>query len=770
MEVELSFAEALVFRRALNALRSVCKDIRVYVHRNSLHLEGLNDSRTAWMQVAFARCFFSSFRLPRRSNAARSARTGVAAATSNEAVQGGDVSADSDTAEERFEATVSGKQLWKAIAKAVSPSGSTSGRGTLTLDRMLIKGILSSTHRGATGSSALSLTFFFRGLPVTQTVLISAVHAPHTLPVFIRWKRRHVIAMPARSWTKLLDEYLLNPENVTLVHDVAGEALKVQSEWQPHAQHRRDRENAEEAKQTAAFQGLYGEIVLERNHFDSLVFDSRLPAFSHLTFSSRELRVTAALCEHFDAAMTVSYRLPGRPVVCCFGAAAPLAAGSLQEETPVSASSSASSDASTAVFVPHQVLRQALRRVQEEFEAARGMDRLSSDAGVFTPPDRSNASSGEKACGDGRGPGEDEGAWGGRGRQERRGALRDKHRASRAWAGFVWISTSPLDLADGSVSDDVASVWGDDYLDYVELYRQLEEPIPGGVEEFFASASAPSSLSFSSASQPSKGDKRRSPPEPKAPEARERNARQRTDRETRKAREETGGRGTSGSQTFERRERAWEEAGTSGTAECATGNGLEQTVPHEDASTISASFFEEDAEGRAASRIFQPGREENGDSDGARPKARSALRRLRQWSSSSGGPDEAARLGEASHAEKEGREDDEESVATWLGEDEEAEPEAVEVLPDSGEAETLDRDRHGDVAELDRQGQRDGSGTETKIAGGRPQGEDERTAELRKAQETSRETSRALARLWIEKGGLSGAAQVYRRLTSIFAK
>ncbi|KFG36986.1 Rad9 protein, partial [Toxoplasma gondii FOU] len=265
MELELSFAEALVFRRALNALRSVCRDIRVYVHRNSLHLEGLNDSRTAWMQVAFARCFFSSFRLLKKNHASRTA--GV----EKEAFERG-AGATEDSAEERFEATVSGKQLWKAIAKAVSPSsGSASGRGTLTLDRMLIKGIL-STHADATDSSALSLTFFFRGLPVTQTVLISAVNAPHTLPVFIRWKRRHLIAMPARSWMKLLDEYLLNPENVTLVHDVAGEALKVQSEWQPHAPNRRDLENSEEAKQTAAFQGLYGEIVLEKNHFDRLVF------------------------------------------------------------------------------------------------------------------------------------------------------------------------------------------------------------------------------------------------------------------------------------------------------------------------------------------------------------------------------------------------------------------------------------------------------------------------------------------------------------------
>nr|PIM03518.1 Rad9 protein [Toxoplasma gondii COUG] len=713
MEVELSFAEALVFRRALNALRSVCRDIRVYVHRNSLHLEGLNDSRTAWMQVAFARCFFSSFRLLKKNHASRTA--GV----EKEAFERG-AGATEDSAEERFEATVSGKQLWKAIAKAVSPSsGSASGRGTLTLDRMLIKGIL-STHADATDSSALSLTFFFRGLPVTQTVLISAVNAPHTLPVFIRWKRRHLIAMPARSWMKLLDEYLLNPENVTLVHDVAGEALKVQSEWQPHAPNRRDLENSEEAKQTAAFQGLYGEIVLEKNHFDRLVFDSRLPAFSHLTFSSRELRATAALCEHFEAPLTVSYRLPGRPVVCCFGAAAPLAAASLQEEAPVSSSSSPSSSTSSSensspAFVPHQILREALRCVQEEYEAAKTVRRSSFD-GVSGHPE-GEASAREKA-------GEDGAACGAR-RQEGRGALRGKHRASRAWAGFVWISTSPLESAEGAASED-ASVWGDDYLDYVELYRQLEEPVSAAAEEFFAPAPHPSPCAFASASSlaPRSGS-HRAPRATDSQETRERSSQQKRDKES-----ETVG----GSQACGSRERARVDGGEESGRGDSRERGETASGEAPDSTCVSSAFVDNtEKRNPCLSRRTERRLKETGENEGS-------------------------------------REDDEESVATWLGEDEE--PEEMEAFLDSRESgETAERATNaaGETVDADEMRKEEkGAEIHRRNADSRKIHE-EGNAENEKERETWRQASRARVRRWIEHQGLAGAAEMYRHLAGAFA-
>lgn len=110
MEVELSYVEALTFRRAVAALRSVCRDVRVSAHLSSLHLEGLNDSRTAWMQIAFSRCFFSSFRV-------RNSQTGRTQLLRPSPPPGAPYDGEREGLPPRFEATVNVKQLLRAMCK-----------------------------------------------------------------------------------------------------------------------------------------------------------------------------------------------------------------------------------------------------------------------------------------------------------------------------------------------------------------------------------------------------------------------------------------------------------------------------------------------------------------------------------------------------------------------------------------------------------------------------------------------------------------------------
>ncbi|PFH33467.1 hypothetical protein BESB_076840 [Besnoitia besnoiti] len=688
MELELSFAEALVLRRGLNALRSVCRDIRVYVHRNSLHLEGLNDSRTAWMQIAFARCFFSSFRLPRPRKIPRRHPDNREFPGDGE-----DGAEDGQSAAVRFEATVSGKQLWKAIAKAVSPSGNAGGRGSLKLERMRIKGILASREGGNGSAAALSLTFIFRGLPVTQTVLISAVNIPHTLPTFIRWKRRHVVSMPARSWAKLLDEYLLNAENLTVVHDVPSQALKVHSGWQPHAQ---SRGNAGETSETSAFQGVYGEIVLDKSHLDVLEFDERLPSFSHLTFSSRELRATAALCEHLGVPLVVTYRAPGRPVVCCFGAAAPLAS------TSEGSGSSSSAVSPSSVFVPHQVLREALRRVQREYDSARRLQGAEEATGL---------------------PADLEGDRG----------------------------VPQLDPGEESAVSNVASVCGDDYLDYVELYRQLEEPLSGAEEEFFSPSPSAAPLSFASSPV------RRRPP----------------------------------------RREAEASAGAAGER---PGAGLARTSPGRN----EASEDEESTGGESRASAARLGRQRGGQAvlasapgDDEPPEPLEASSCFEEANEAEGGARDAGAA-----ASRQERDDDGESVRTWLGQDESERGVSSESATDledltvetaaeksekSKEARTGEGRRGGTARRgtkprdenKEAQARRRSEGV-SKHQFGEGQGrvydgeaEEARetvhtSQELKKATDAARDAARAKVQRWIEAGGLGGAAEMYQHLTTLF--
>lgn len=62
MEIELSFAQALVFRRCLFALRTVGVELRLTVFGSSVHLDATSDAQTAWLHVAFCRSFFRSLK------------------------------------------------------------------------------------------------------------------------------------------------------------------------------------------------------------------------------------------------------------------------------------------------------------------------------------------------------------------------------------------------------------------------------------------------------------------------------------------------------------------------------------------------------------------------------------------------------------------------------------------------------------------------------------------------------------------------------------
>lgn len=65
----MSFAQALVFRRCLFALRTVGVELRLSVFGSSLHLDAASDAQTAWLHVAFCSAFFRSLKIHRQPQA-----------------------------------------------------------------------------------------------------------------------------------------------------------------------------------------------------------------------------------------------------------------------------------------------------------------------------------------------------------------------------------------------------------------------------------------------------------------------------------------------------------------------------------------------------------------------------------------------------------------------------------------------------------------------------------------------------------------------------
>ncbi|KAL8276011.1 hypothetical protein Esti_000127 [Eimeria stiedai] len=327
-QVEMSFAQAVVFRRCVFALRTVGVELRLSVFGTSLHLDACSDSQTAWLHAAFCSSFFKSLKLNQQT------QNGLQQHTAQQ------------HAGPALCVTLPVKHLWKVLNKGLGPGGGAGSR-LLRADNIVLMG----------GSSSLRVDLSFSRCGVKSTVVIPAAPASWSFPCRVRWARRHSLSLSSSTLLRSLEEFLLPFEDVALTHKEEPQKAVVLTGSRGDA--------AEASTDPPAFGG---EVILHENVFDAMVFDPRLPEFGGITIAGREMRAAAALCDFLGSPIALCYRTPGVPLVALLGAAAAAAAagaGSALAAADAAAAAAAAAAGSPQVFQPHLLLMHALLQQQQ---------------------------------------------------------------------------------------------------------------------------------------------------------------------------------------------------------------------------------------------------------------------------------------------------------------------------------------------------------------------------------------------------------------------
>lgn len=391
MEVEMSFPQALMFRRCLFALRTVGVELRMSVFGSSLHLDAASDAQTAWLHVAFCSAFFRSLKIHRQPQPAGEDENGEG----DEGERGNPVVC----------ITLPIKHLWKVLTKALGPGGG-GGSRLLRAEKIVLIG----------SNASLRIDLSFPRCSVDSTTIIPAAPGSWGFPCRLRWLRRHSLSLSSSTILRSLEDFLLPFEDLRLSHKPPPDKAVVLTG------------SAGDAGEGRTEPPVFGgEVSLHENVFDTMVFDPRLPSMGGLTFAGREMRAAAALCDFLGSPIALCYRTPGVPLVALLGGAATAAAaaaGSSCVAADGAAIAAAAAAGSPESFQPHLLLMHALLQQQLLLEKLQHQTASTCWAQL------------DEAAG--LGSGRMRGEW--------------KAGPVRGWVGLLWTSTSPSGHSDSAAA------------------------------------------------------------------------------------------------------------------------------------------------------------------------------------------------------------------------------------------------------------------------------------------------------------------------------